>query len=120
MPSDPITETGGLMPHTRVKSGFMAYDKTVTLGNLMTAGAALVSVAVGWGMLTARMDAADQRLITQNVQFTQAIARIDEALKEQRLEMKDQARSLNSITTDTALIRGRLASGDGSAVRSNK
>lgn len=108
------------MPHTRVKSGFMAYDKTVTLGNLMTAGAALVSVAVGWGMLTARMDAADQRLITQNVQFTQAIARIDEALKEQRLEGKDLAKSLNAITTDTALIRGRLASGDGSPTRSSK
>lgn len=109
------------MPHRQqVKSAFMAYDKTVTLGNLITAGAAALSVAFGYGVLTSRMDHADQRLATQNVQFTQAIARIDEALKEQRLEMKDQARSLNSITTDTALIRGRLAGNDSGTTRTGK
>lgn len=103
------------MPNTRVKSGFMAYDKTVTLGNLITAGAAVFSVGMAWGVLSSRMDRTDDKLAGQTAQFTQAISRIDEALKEQRLEMKDQAKSLNAITTDTALIRGRLASGDGGA-----
>lgn len=115
--SNPITETGRLMPNTRVKSGLMAYDKTVTLGNLITAGAAALSVAFGYGVLTTRMDAAEQRAGTQAVQFTQAIARIDEALKEQRQDQKDMARAVTAITTDTALIRGRLASNDSGAVR---
>jgi pyruvate-formate lyase len=115
--SNPITETGRLMPNTRVKSGLMAYDKTVTLGNLITAGAAAVSVAFGYGVLTNRMDAADQRMAAQAVQFTQAIARIDEGLKEQRQDQKDMTRAITSITTDTALIRGRLASGDTASVR---
>jgi hypothetical protein len=100
------------MPHRQIKSGFMKLDGTITVGNLITAGAALVSIAIGWGMLTARMDANDQRQAAQGLQFSQAIARIDEALKEQRTDQKDLAKAVQAITTDTALIRGRLASND--------
>lgn len=109
------TRYGADMPDRRVKSGFMHYDNTVTLGNVVTVVAAVAAAGIAWGVMSARQDAADLRDAAQNQQFSQAIARIDEALKEQRLEMKDQARALSAITTDTALIRGRLASSDGAA-----
>lgn len=103
-------------PHP--KRSFMKFDSTVTSGNILTAAAALASVAMGWGMLTARMDAADVRATAQRAEFTQAISDVREALKEQRTETKELQRSLSTITTDTALIRGRLASSDSQAGRS--
>ena len=96
-----------------VKSGFMKLDGTITLGNLITAGTAMVSIAIGLAVMTARQDAQDMRLTTQGVEFTRAIARIDDALKEQRTDQKDLAKAVQAITTDTALIRGRLAGNDG-------
>lgn len=93
-------------------SKLMRFDSTVTSGNILTAVAALVSVSVGWGMLTARMDAADQRAAQQRSEFTQAISDVRDALKEQRTETKELQKSIQTITTDTALIRGRLASTD--------
>lgn len=107
------TQHGAEMPDRRLKSSFMSYSNTITLGNILTAGSALLAVGVAWGLMTARQDAADLRDAQQNIQFSQAIAEVKEALKEQRLEMKDQARALSAITTDTALIRGRLAGNDG-------
>lgn len=117
--TDPRTETGGPM-NRAVKSHSMKLDGTVTYGNLLTAAAAVVSVAVGWGVMTARQDAADQRQAAQGVEFSRAIARIDDALKEQRNDQKDLAKAVQAITTDTALIRGRLASNDGGSPRTNK
>lgn len=109
------THYGAEMPDRRVKSGVMQYDNTVTLGNVISIAAAISAVGLAWGMMTARQDAADLRDAQQNVQFSQAINRIDEALKEQRAEMKDQSRAIGAITTDTALIRGRLA-GEGTGM----
>lgn len=97
----------------KVKSHPMKLDGTVTYGNLITAGAAVVSVALGWGVMTARQDASDLRQAAQSVEFTRAIARIDDALKEQRNDQKDLAKAVQAITTDTALIRGRLSGNDG-------
>lgn len=90
----------------------MDYQKTVTLGNLLTAGGAIVSVAVAWGAMTARMDASDQRIVAQRLELTTAIAEIREGMKEQRNDQRDLAKAVQAITTDTALIRGRLASND--------
>lgn len=87
----------------------MTYDKTVTLGNLLTAGAALVSVAVAWGAMTARMDASDQRIVAQRLELTTVIAEIKEGMKEQRTDQKELSRKLDSLATDTAFIRGRAA-----------
>lgn len=115
---NPSTETGGLEPRggrARVaKSHPMKIDGTVTYGNLITAASALLSVAFGYGVLTNRMDASDQRATQQRVEFSQAVTDLREAIKDQRTEMKEVQRSINAITTDTALIRGRLAS-DGTA-----
>lgn len=109
------TRYGADMPDRRVKSGFMSYTNTITLGNLVTAVSAVLGIGIAWGLMTARQDAAELRAAQQNIQFSQAIAEVKEALKEQRLELKDQARTLTTITADTALIRGRLASGDGAS-----
>jgi hypothetical protein len=114
MPTKP-PQYGAEMPDRRVKSGFMHYDNTITLGNVVTVGMAVAAAGIAWGAMSARQDAADLRDAQQGQQFSQAISRIDEALKEQRLEMKDQARALSAITTDTALIRGRLAGNDGTS-----
>lgn len=95
-----------------VKSHTMRLDGTITYGNLLTAAGTIVAVAVSWGVMTARQDAADQRQAAQGVEFSRAIARIDDALKEQRTDQKELARAVQAITTDTALIRGRLATND--------
>lgn len=99
------------------KRRYMKFDPQITMGNILTAGAALVSVSVAWGVLTARMDAADQRAQQQRTEFSQAVADLREAIKEQRGEMRDVQKSINMITTDTALIRGRLASSDNTGAR---
>lgn len=104
----------------RVKSHSMRLDGTITYGNLLTAAGTIVAVAVSWGVMTARQDAAEKSQAAQAQQFTQAIARIDEALKEQRTDQKDLARAVQTITTDTALIRGRLASSDSGSNRNVK
>lgn len=100
------------MPHSRVKSRAMKFDGTVTYGNLITAASAIVGLAIGWGMLTARMDAADNRATAQRVEFIQITNDLKEAIKEQRIEMRELQKTINVITTDTALIRGRLAGND--------
>lgn len=110
--SNPITETGGLEPVRPVNSHSMKFDGTVTYGNLITAGCALVSIAVGWGMLSARLDATDSRATAQRVEFVQITTDLKEGMKEQRTEMRELQKSVSAINTDTALIRGRLAGGD--------
>jgi hypothetical protein len=45
-------------------------------------------------------------------EFMQVITDMREAVREQRVEIKELQKSVNAITTDTALIRGRLAGGD--------
>jgi len=92
-----------------VKSGFMKYDNTITLGNVLTIGAAVVSVSVGWGVLTTRQDALKASSDDQRREFTAALADVREAIKEQRNDTKDLQKSVNAITENTALIRGRLA-----------
>lgn len=118
---NPSTETGGLEPRggrARVaKSHPMKIDGTVTYGNLITAASALISVAFGYGVLTNRMDASDQRAVSQRAEFSQAVVELKESIKEQRTEMKEVQRSINAITTDTALIRGRLASDGATSTR---
>lgn len=100
------------MEHEPVKSRSMKFDGTITYGNLFAGACALVSVSIGWGALTNRMDAADQRSVATSLQFSSAISDVREAIKEQRSEMREVQKSVNAITTDTALIRGRLAGGD--------
>ncbi len=95
----------------------MKIDGTITMGNLITAGAAMLSVGIGWGVVNGRLDAQADRQLAQGAQFSQAILRIDEALKEQRQDQKDLAKVVNLITTDTALIRGRLSGNDGNSQR---
>lgn len=121
---NPNTETGGLEPRAgraRVaKSHPMKLDGTVTYGNLITAASALIGVAFGYGVLTNRMDASDQRATQQRAEFSQAVVELKESIKDQRVEMKEVQRSINAITTDTALIRGRLASDGASTTRAPK
>lgn len=121
---NPNTETGGLEPRggrARVtKSHPMKLDGTVTYGNLITAASALIGVAFGYGVLTNRMDASDQRATQQRAEFSQAVVELKESIKDQRTEMKEVQRSINAITTDTALIRGRLASDGASTTRAPK
>ena len=95
-----------------VKSHSMRLDGTITYGNLLTAVGSIVAIAVSWGVMTARIEASDKRQEAQGVEFSRAIARIDDALKEQRNDQKDLAKAVQAITTDTALIRGRLATTD--------
>lgn len=95
----------------------MRLDGTITYGHILTAITVVLGFGAQWGMNQEKFSTQDKAIAAQYQQFAQSIARVDEALKEQRLEMKDQAKSLNAITTDTALIRGRLASGDGVAGR---
>jgi len=91
----------------------MKYSGEITLGNLVSAGTALVAVAVGWGVLVTRVDASDQRMAAQRTEFTQALQDTKEAIKELRADSKELQKAVGAITTDTALIRGRLAGNDG-------
>lgn len=109
MPHDPHTEGDA---HHSVKSKFMNFDSTVTSGNILTAAAAVLSVGVGWGVLTARLDASDQRALAQRAEFAQMIADQRESMREQRAEMREVQKTLNGLSNDTALIRGRLASNE--------
>lgn len=114
---NPNTETGDLLPDGQVKSRVMRFDPTVTSGNILTAATAILAVGVGWGVLTARMDASERALMAQRQEINQMVADVREAMKEQRGEMRELQKSVNGITTDTALIRGRLA---GSGESSNR
>ena len=104
----PVRQTAGFVPG----AGGFGF-RLVTEPAAGERAGTIVAVAVSWGVMTARQDAADQRQAAQGVEFSRAIARIDEALKEQRNDQKDLAKAVQAITTDTALIRGRLASNDG-------
>lgn len=100
------------MPARPVKSSLMKYDGTITMGNLITAFTALISVGVAWGTMDSRVSAQSDKLGAQATQFAQAITEVRESIKEQKSDLKDLQKSINTITNDTALIRGRMASGD--------
>lgn len=121
MPSNPATETGELT-HVRArqpKTHPMKLDGTITYGNIMVAASAALSVGIGWGILTSRQESTDKTVAAQSVEFKAAISDIKESQRDARLEAKELQRSVAAISTDTALIRGRLANGDGTA-RSGK
>lgn len=103
-----------------VKSHSMRLDGTITYGNILTAVGTIVAVAVSWGVMSTRQEAMDARITKQDAEFSKAISDVREAIKEQRLDTKELQKSVNAITTDTALIRGRLASNDGGSNRSTK
>lgn len=97
-----------------VKSGFMKVDGTITVGNIFVAISAIVTVALSAGIMSGRLDKIEERAVTQRTEFSQALLDVKEGLKEQRQESKELAKAVQAITTDTALIRGRLAGNDGS------
>ncbi len=102
---------GDLLPNESVKAGpaehraTMKLDGTITYGNILAALSAIAAAGIAWGVLTSQVS-------QQRQEFTQAISDIKDSLRDQRLETKELQKSVNNITTDTALIRGRLASGD--------
>lgn len=91
------------------KHPIMKYDPTVTLGNYLTIIAAVVSVSVGWGVLTTRQDALEATSDDQRREFSQALSAMREEMREQRMDVKDLQKSVNLVSSDMALIRGRLA-----------
>jgi septal ring factor EnvC (AmiA/AmiB activator) len=111
------SRAGDLLPNESVKPrpdekrATMKIDGTITYGNILAAVSAIAAAGIAWGVLTSQVS-------QQRQEFTSAISDIKDSIREQRLETKDLQKSMNAITTDTALIRGRLASGDSNVTRS--